>query len=151
RRLLAHVVAWAADGAVAAYVRRRWPAVVDVSAALRAAQESEIPNFKASYLGRFPLAALADGDAARDAPFESSAYARFAAVKALMPHAAAALRAPALTQDADVVWLGDVPAYFDARFGDANIEAVAFADSPRVDPRSRPCKRKEAPAMARYA
>ena len=48
-------------------------------------------------------AALADGDATRDAPFESSAYARFAAVKALMPHAAAALRAPALTQDADVV------------------------------------------------
>ena len=44
-----------------------------------------------------------------------------------------------------------MPAYFDARFGDANIEAVAFADSPRVDPRSRPCKRKEAPAMARYA
>ena len=81
RGLLAHVVAWAADGAVAAYVRRRWPAVrvVDVSAA------------------------LAEGDAMRDAPFESSAYARFAAVKALMPHAAAALRAPALTQDADVV------------------------------------------------
>ena len=50
-------------GAVAAAVDERWdregaPAAA-AAAAARAGQESEIPNFKASYLGRFPLV-LAD-------------------------------------------------------------------------------------------
>ena len=105
-----HVVVWAADAETNRRMRSYLPSVriVDVS---RAFGSSE------------------------DAPFQSEAYAEFAAVKALMPHAAAALGFSTLTQDADVVWLADVPSYL-KRF-----HAASMADSPRVDTRTRPCRR----------
>jgi hypothetical protein len=114
-----HVVVWAADAETNARMRRYLPAtrVVDVSNA------------------------FGDGG---DAPFQSEAYAEFAAVKALMPHAAAALGFSTLTQDADVVWLADVPSYL-KRF-----KAASMADSPRVDTRTRPCRRKEADLLRAY-
>ena len=114
-----HVVVWAADAETNARMRRYLPAarVVDVSNA------------------------FGDGG---DAPFQSEAYAEFAAVKALMPHAAAALGFSTLTQDADVVWLADVPSYL-KRF-----QAASMADSPRVDTRTRPCRRKEADLLRAY-
>ena len=114
-----HVVVWAADAATNGRMRRYLPSVrvVDVS---RAFGSSE------------------------DAPFQSEAYAEFAAVKALMPHAAAALGFSTLTQDADVVWLADVPSYLE-RF-----QAASMADSPRVDTRTRPCRRKEADLLRAY-
>ena len=61
-----HVVVWAADAATNARMRSYLPSVriVDVSSAFGSSE---------------------------DAPFQSEAYAEFAAVKALMPHAAAAL------------------------------------------------------------
>ena len=112
-----HVVVWAADAETNGRMRRYLPSarIVDVS----------FGNTK-------------------DAPFQSEAYAEFAAVKALMPHAAAALGFSSLTQDADVVWLADVPAYLE-RF-----QAASMADSPRVDTRSRPCRRKEAALLRAY-
>ena len=61
-----------------------------------------------------------------------------------MPHAAAALGFSTLTQDADVVWLADVPSYL-RRF-----HAASMADSPRVDTRTRPCRRKEADLLRAY-
>ena len=114
-----HVVVWAADAETNVRMRRYLPSVriVDVS---RAFGSSE------------------------DAPFQSEAYAEFAAVKALMPHAAAALGFSTLTQDADVVWLADVPSYLE-RF-----RAASMADSPRVDTRTRPCRRKEAALLRAY-
>ena len=114
-----HVVVWAADAETNARMRTYLPAarVVDVSNAF--------------------------GDSV-DAPFRSQAYAAFAAVKAFMPYAAAALGFAVLTQDADVVWLADVPAYLE-RF-----DAAALADSPRVDTRTRPCRRKEAALLRPY-
>ena len=63
-----------------------------------------------------------------------------------MPHAAAALGAPALTTDADVVWLADVPKYLKI----AGARAAGFPDSPRVDPAGRPCKRKEHEKLRPY-
>ena len=112
-----HVVVWAADAETNGRMRRYLPSarIVDVS----------FGNTK-------------------DAPFQSEAYAEFAAVKALMPHAAAALGFSSLTQDADVVWLADVPSYL-KRF-----EAASMADSPRVDTRTRPCRRKEADLLRAY-
>ena len=114
-----HVVVWTADAETNVRMRRYLPSVriVDVS---RAFGSSE------------------------DAPFQSEAYAEFAAVKALMPHAAAALGFSTLTQDADVVWLADVPSYL-RRF-----KAASMADSPRVDTRTRPCRRKEADLLRAY-
>jgi hypothetical protein len=114
-----HVVVWAADAETNGRMRRYLPSVriVDVSSA------------------------FGDGE---DAPFQSEAYAEFAAVKALMPHAAAALGFSTLTQDADVVWLADVPSYL-RRF-----HAASMADSPRVDTRTRPCRRKEADLLRAY-
>ena len=112
-----HVVVWAADAETNGRMRRYLPSVriVDVS----------FGNTK-------------------DAPFQSEAYAEFAAVKALMPHAAAALGFSTLTQDADVVWRADVPSYLE-RF-----HAASMADSPRVDTRTRPCRRKEADLLRAY-
>ena len=81
---------------------------------------------------------------AKAAALSGEAYAEFAAVKALMPHAAAALGFSTLTQDADVVWLADVPSYL-KRF-----HAASMADSPRVDTRTRPCRRKEADLLRAY-
>mmetsp|Transcript_19773 Transcript_19773/g.58851 ORF Transcript_19773/g.58851 Transcript_19773/m.58851 type:complete len:183 (-) Transcript_19773:326-874(-) len=79
--------------------------------------------------------------AGRPRSFRSSKYARYAAVKAFMPHAAAALGFSAVTQDADIVWLADVIEYLQ-RVAPAGA-LVMTPDSPRVDPRGRPCKRKE--------
>ena len=109
--LRGHVVVWAADADTNGRMRSYLPSVriVDVSSAFGSSE---------------------------DAPFQSEAYAEFAAVKALMPHAAAALGYATLTQDADVVWRADVPAYL-RRF-----HAASMADSPRVDTRTRPCRRK---------
>ena len=114
-----HVVVWAADAETNGRMRRYLPSVriVDVSKAFGSSE---------------------------DAPFQSEAYAEFAAVKALMPHAAAALGFSTLTQDADVVWLADVPSYL-KRF-----HAASMADSPRVDTRTRPCRRKEADLLRAY-
>ena len=114
-----HVVVWAADAETNGRMRSYLPSarIVDVSSAFGSSE---------------------------DAPFQSEAYAQFAAVKALMPHAAAALGFSTLTQDADVVWRADVPAYL-KRF-----HAASMADSPRVDTRTRPCRRKEADLLRAY-
>jgi hypothetical protein len=57
-----------------------------------------------------------------------------------------ALGYDALVQDADVVWSGDVLAYLKQ----ADIKGAAMPDSNRVDPRQRPCRRSEAPAIKRF-
>ncbi|KAJ8604285.1 hypothetical protein CTAYLR_002496 [Chrysophaeum taylorii] len=118
--VVAHVVLWCADEASYRSSRADWRRVQAVRLAL-------------------------GGDVSGDAPFKEARYARMAAVKALMPWAAAALGFDALTQDADLVWRGDVLARV------AELDAAMMPDSNRVDPFQRPCKRKEAARIDAYA
>lgn len=118
--VLGHVVLWCADEASRRAAANDWEVqVVDVSRAV-------------------------GGDAAEDAPFGEVAYARFAAVKAMMPWAAASLGFDSLTQDADVVWRRDVLAAV------TKFPAAVMADSNRVDTRLRKCKAKDDEGTRRY-
>ncbi|KAJ1454975.1 hypothetical protein M885DRAFT_520886 [Pelagophyceae sp. CCMP2097] len=126
--VLDHVVVWCADGASLSALQSDWQIGGVADRAV-------------------PLADVWAEDVQGDAPFSSAAYAKFAALKAIMPWAAAVLGYDALVQDADVVWRGDVLAYLAKTLPNAG--AAVMADSNRVDVQQRPCKISEAEAIAR--
>lgn len=121
--VLPHVVLWCADDVSLAAARHDW-----AEAGVR-------------------LVRLGLANVSLDAPFKEAGYARFAAIKALMPRAAQMLGFDALTQDADVVWRSDVLDILSERSRDT---AAMMADSNRVDTRLRPCKPKEREKIRAY-
>lgn len=122
---LRHVVLWCAD-----------------EASLSAAEN----DWKARGVLTVKLGVFDGDDVGQDAPFKEVPYARFAAIKAFMPWAAAELGVAALVQDADVVWRGDVISYLRS----LRVSGAAMADSSRVDPTLRPCKPKESDRIRAY-